>query len=95
MCSYKAVDTFTQPMAVTEQAATTFHWSVTPCLPAIRAQLGSEPPKMHIGICLDWDIGEAICKADVQQSYTISLWKAELFTAVISYLKLICGRLKG
>lgn len=53
MCSYKAVDTFTQPMAVTEQAATTFHSSVTPCLPAIRAQLGSEPPKMHIGICLD------------------------------------------
>lgn len=50
MCSYAAVDTLTQPVAVTEQAATTFHGSVTPPLPEIRAQLGSEPPKMHTGV---------------------------------------------
>lgn len=65
MCSYVAADTFTQPVAVAEQAAATFHCSVTPFLPGIRAQLGSEPPKMHSGASLDWDIGKAICKADV------------------------------
>lgn len=33
--SYKAVDTITQPMAMTAEAATTFHLSVTPSLPEI------------------------------------------------------------
>lgn len=85
MCSYKAVDTFTWAMAVAPQAATTFHLSVTPSLPEIWAQLGSEPPKMHIGVSLTETQERPFAKQMCSKAIQFLYGKQELFTVIVSY----------